>query len=146
MHRNDADLVECELTIEQLPKSTLRQLEPDSAPPYQPPRCWLPGEHTGGPKEGPQPSAPQRPLSSAPTSALNEVPPCRHRPYKYYLQEQSSTGKPRQPIEYIYTYTQYPCLDAHSEQLSNRSRKPLQTRRRSRVRGSGREMADVRGR
>jgi hypothetical protein len=47
------------LTIEQLPNSDHRQLEPDSAPPYQPPRCWLPGEHTGGLKERPQPLAPQ---------------------------------------------------------------------------------------
>ena len=137
MHRNDIDLVECDLTIEQLPKSTLRQLEPDSAQPYQPPRCWLPGEHTGGPKERPQPAAPRTSLQLR--SKQRFKPPAKLRIAKDHLQDKHVPGTKSPPTyKYRYTKTQNPCLDAHSEQLSTRRREPLQSRRRTRVRGSGR--------
>ena len=138
MHRNDIDLVECDLTIERLPKSTLRQLEPDSAQPYQPPRCWLPGEHTGGPKERPQPAAPRPRSSSAPNSASSQQQNSVS-PRTIYKTNTYRALKAHQPINTnIQKKTQYPCLDAHSERLSTRRRKPLQTRRRTSVGGSER--------
>jgi hypothetical protein len=95
------------LTIEQLPNSDHRQLEPDSAPPYQPHRCWLPGEHTGGPKERPHPEAPRPPLQLRSKQRLK--PPARLRVakktiYKITNTYQALINSPALKIQ-MYKYT-----------------------------------------